>query len=129
MKKMNVSLFKIFLCSIHINLLFITCTLYAQWGRTSGPEGGYTYDFVSSGLYFYAGTMGGVFVTSDNGISWTPVNNGIIPYEIYAMTAAGQFVFAGTKHGVFRTSNNGQSWSQANNGFTAHRCIVYRRFI
>lgn len=120
MKKMNVSLFKIFLCSIHISLLFITCTLYAQWGRTSGPEGGYTYDFVSSGSYFYAGTMGGVFVTSDNGISWTPVNNGIIPYEIYAMTAAGQFVFAGTKHGVFRTSNNGQSWSQVNNGFTAH---------
>lgn len=95
-------------------------TLNAQWGRTSGPEGGYTFDFVSSGSHFYAGTYGGVFVTSDNGISWTPVNNGIIPYEIYSMTAAGQYVFAGTKHGVFRTSNNGQSWAQVNNGFTTH---------
>lgn len=103
--------------------LFSSYTLNAQWGRTAGPEGGYTYDFVSSGSYFYAGTMGGVFVTSDNGISWTPVNNGIIPYEIYAVTAAGQFVFAGTKHGVFRTSNNGQSWAQVNNGFTSHTAV------
>jgi len=120
MKKMNVNLFKIFFCSLLINLLLITCTLYAQWGRTSGPVGGYVYDFVSSGSNFYAGTPGGVFITSDNGNSWIPVNNGIIPNDIYSLTASGQYVFAGTKQGVFRTSNNGQSWAQVVNGFSSH---------
>ncbi|MBN8572029.1 MAG: T9SS type A sorting domain-containing protein [Ignavibacteria bacterium] len=120
MKKSDCCFYRIFFYLILFTLLFTSYNVYAQWARTSGPEGGYVYDFASSGSYFYAGTAGGVYVTSDNGNSWAPVNNGFTRYEIFSMTSLGQYVFAGTNHGVFRTSNNGQNWMQIVNGFSSH---------
>ena len=47
-----------------------TCVLRAQWVRTNGPNGGAVYALAEIGTNLFAGTDGGVFITTDNGTSW-----------------------------------------------------------
>ncbi len=70
-------------------------------------------------------SKGGVYISDDNGISWT--NNGIDwPASDYAgggeninsFTILGDEIFAGTGHGVFRSTDNAMSWSAANFGLS-----------
>jgi len=63
----------------------------------------------------------GVFLSTNNGISWSSVNNGLTDSNasISALATIGTNVFAGTDSGVYLTSNNGISWSAVNNGFIA----------
>ena len=74
-----------------------------------------------NGFNLFAGTDNGVFLTTDNGANWMPVNNGfggtisILSFAVYD-----GIVFAGTKgDGVYMTTNNGAHWTQANNGLTS----------
>jgi Secretion system C-terminal sorting domain len=65
-----------------------------------------------------------VFIGTDNGVSWTPVNNGLKDNfansqtypKITALTTNGSKIFAGTGNGIFVTTNNGNSWSQLGKG-------------
>jgi photosystem II stability/assembly factor-like uncharacterized protein len=72
--------------------------------------------------FIYAGggysVNGGVRRSSDNGISWQTINNGL-PSEIAveALFALGINIFAATDNGVFRSTDNGNNWSLVwNNG-------------
>jgi hypothetical protein len=103
------------------------------WQQTNGPYGGYVSCFAVSGTNVFAGTDGGtlqdgagVFISSDNGASWAPVNTGLGNRVVGALAvgpngAGGTNLFAGTYYegGVFRSSNNGTSWTQVNTGLTA----------
>ena len=54
---------------------------------------------------------GGLFVSSDQGDSWTKITNGLAPY-IVSISSNSNFVFAATSYnGVYRSNNNGTSWS------------------
>ena len=66
---------------------------------------------------------GGVFRSTDNGDSWTPVNNGLDCGNIWslAINPVGT-IFAGTAGcgtGVYRSTDNGDSWTLANIGLTS----------
>jgi hypothetical protein len=96
-------------------------TIYAEWQRTSGsgPHGGNVNALVVSGTNLFAGTGGGgVFRSTDNGISWTEVNSGLTTTNINALVVSGINLFAGTDHDVFLSTNNGTSWAQVNSGLT-----------
>jgi hypothetical protein len=65
-------------------------------------------------------TLGlGVFRSSDNGMNWTPVNNGLTVTGIKALAVNTTCQFAATDVGVFRSTDLGDNWTAANNGLTA----------
>lgn len=65
------------------------------------------------------GAVGGAFLSTNNGASWTAVNAGLpslITVSAFASGANGTNLFAGTDRGVFLSTNNGTSWTAANTG-------------
>ncbi|MFZ1978003.1 MAG: T9SS type A sorting domain-containing protein, partial [Bacteroidota bacterium] len=70
---------------------------------------------VFSGNNLFAGTFSfGVFLSTNNGMSWTQVNNGLTDTSIYALAVLDTNIFAGTYgNGVFLSTNNGTSWTNA----------------
>ncbi|HTX18840.1 MAG TPA: T9SS type A sorting domain-containing protein [Bacteroidota bacterium] len=69
--------------------------------------------FAVSGAGVYAGTTSGVFLSTNNGTTWSAASSGLTDTNITALAAIGAHVFAGTKSGVFISSDNGTSWSKA----------------
>ena len=81
---------------------------------------------INSSGHIFAGTYfgGGVFRSTDNGDSWTPVNNGLECGNIWSlainstrMTFLPELQDAET--GVYRSTDNGDSWTLANTGLTS----------
>jgi len=94
----------------------IRLTAIAQWAKTSGPEGGgRIYSLLNAGGILYAGTAtDGVYRSTDNGQSWTPVNNGLSDdgLDVRALMSSGSDLYAGTfDGGLYRSTDNGQSWT------------------
>ncbi len=112
-----------------ILLLVFTCSLnisYAQWQQTNGPFGAGTITCIAtSGTNIFAGTsMGGVFLSSDSGTTWTTVNNGLTETIITSLTISGTNIFAGTQDsGVYLSTNTGSSWTAVNNGLLATNVV------
>jgi hypothetical protein len=47
-------------------------------------------------------TQGGVFLSGNNGSSWTQINNGLPSYSsVYSFAVSEAGIFAGTDSGVF----------------------------
>ena len=60
------------------------------------------------GTNLFAGTYAGVFLSTNDGISWT--QTGLTNY-IYALSVSGTNLFAGTLGGVYISTDNGASWT------------------
>jgi len=71
-----------------------------------------------SGTSLFAGTYrGGVFLSTNNGKSWTAASSGLPKNtEINCLGASGTYLFAGTDEGVFLSTNDGKSWTVVNKG-------------
>jgi hypothetical protein len=73
-----------------------------------------------SGTNLFAGTYGGVFLSTNNGISWTEVNDGLPVVLVRDLAVSGTNLFAGYLYfGVFLSTNNGTSWTDINVDFTS----------
>jgi type IV secretory pathway VirB2 component (pilin) len=65
----------------------------------------------------FAGTNGGIFLSSNNDTSWT--DSGLKNVIVMAIAACDSNIFAGTGgSGVFYSSDSGKSWTSINNGLT-----------
>ena len=97
-----------------------TSPLHAQWIQTNGPYGGFINCFAVSGTNLFAGTTrGGVFLSTNNGTSWSAVNTGLWYTDVRALAVSGTNLFAGTYGGgVFLSTNNGTSWRAVMTGLT-----------
>ena len=81
------------------------------WQQTGGPEGGPINVLAidpSNSQTVYAGISdGGVFKTTNGGVSWTAMNNGLTDTNVFFMAidpSNSQVVYAGTRgKGVFKT--------------------------
>jgi photosystem II stability/assembly factor-like uncharacterized protein len=108
----------------YLLLTFIAISMHqvsAQWQQTNGPVGGYINCFSISGSNIFAATeYNGVFLSTNNGNSWTPVVNGFPVLEsVTCMAINGANIFAGTlSDGIYRSTNNGTSWTPVNNGIS-----------
>jgi photosystem II stability/assembly factor-like uncharacterized protein len=93
--------------------LMVTQICFAQWVQTKGPCAGPATNIVVSGTNLFASILGGgVFLSGDNGTSWTAVNSGLDSL-VDALVMNGSNLFAGTWYGgVFISTNNGTSWTQ-----------------
>jgi hypothetical protein len=101
-------------------LILITITfnpLTAQWVQTNIPYRG---DLVSSlvliDTILFAGTDAGVFLSKDNGETWTIADSGLTNTDVMSLVVKGKNIFAGTYDGVFHSTDNGTSWTAANSG-------------
>ena len=103
-----------------IALIFTTSSpIFAQWVQTNGPYGGSIGCFAVSDMNLFAGTQGsGVFLSTNNGTSWTEVNTGLTSSFVYTLAVSGTNLFAGTYDGIFLSTNNGTSWTAVNTGLT-----------
>jgi ligand-binding sensor domain-containing protein len=104
-------------------ILFTSISLQAQvqapqWQQTNGPLGGYIKSIVSAnGSLFTAVYGAGVFISTDNGSSWSARNTGLTNLVICTLVTDGTNLFVGTMGGgVFMSSNSGMSWSVVNIG-------------
>jgi hypothetical protein len=111
----------------------------AQWVQINGDIGLYYSDILSLALVgtnLFAGTSErGVFLSTNNGSSWTAVSEGLprwafsgrgagqydttnyYYYSIQCLAVSGTNLFAGTsERGVFLSTNNGSSWTAVSEG-------------
>jgi hypothetical protein len=102
-------------------LVFICLVYYAnaQWQQLNGPFGLDIASVGASGNNIFAGTLAdGLYVSFDNGQTWS-LANGVPDYKyIYSIAKSGQYIFAGE----YRSTNNGLNWSIMGNGFPS--CCV-----
>ena len=85
-------------------------TIIPQWVQTSGPYCGLVSCLAVSGTNLFAGTGtdldapcdGGVFLSTNNGTSWTAVNSGLTNSFVLSLAVSGMNLFAGTSGGVWR---------------------------
>jgi formylglycine-generating enzyme required for sulfatase activity len=108
--------------SLSLLLLCITTLTTAQinWQQISGQFGTSVPTLTFSGTDIFAGTVGsGVIRSTDNGISWSGVNNGITSIYAFSFAVNGTNLFTGTSvGGVFLSTNNGASWNSVSIGST-----------
>jgi hypothetical protein len=103
-----------------VSSLVLTQISIAQWVQTHGPYHGDVFCFAVSGTNLFAGTYGGgVFLSTNNGTSWSAASSGLTNTDVRAFTVSGTNLFAGTLGGVFLSTNSGTSWSAASTGLTS----------
>src|SRR5258706_5821872 len=91
---------KIYLPGMILLLFFVgRCEALAQWVQTNGPYGSRVLCFAVSGTNLFAGTPGGVFLSTNNGTSWTAFNTGLTNTNVYALAVSGTNLFVGTPSG------------------------------
>ena len=69
--------------------------------------------------HLFAGTdSNGVFLSTDRGLNWTPVNSGLTDNMVHCLAAMDTILFAATRSGVFRSTDRGTDWTPVNWGLT-----------
>jgi ligand-binding sensor domain-containing protein len=78
---------------------------------------------VVNGSNIFIGTFGqGIFLSTNNGMTWRAMNNGLTDRNVLTIAASGDKIFAGTWFdGVFLSTNNGETWKAINNGLAILR--------
>ncbi|MDP4198509.1 MAG: T9SS type A sorting domain-containing protein [Bacteroidota bacterium] len=87
-----------------------------QWSGTNGPWGGAIRCMASSSTTLYAGTIGhGIFASTNNGASWSPVPNNV-DTTVLSIATSGNIILAGTSGGnVLLSMNSGASFALLTN--------------
>ena len=59
----------------------------------------------------FAGTYGeGIFVTENDGLTWSQIDSGLTNMSIHALNRIGSNIIAGTDNGAFISSDTGRTW-------------------
>ena len=95
----------------------------ADWVQVNVPWGDSSiykaiYSLAARGSTVFAGTDSGVFLSTNDGSSWTSVaNSGFTNTIVSAFTVSDSTIVAGTsKGGVFLSNNNDTSWTAVDSG-------------
>jgi photosystem II stability/assembly factor-like uncharacterized protein len=75
---------------------------------------------------FAATSYDGVYNSTDNGLTWSPANEGMGPKDTRALAVSGtSTLIAGTHYvGVYRSTDMGSHWNKSMAGFTAGSTIA-----
>jgi Secretion system C-terminal sorting domain len=113
-------------------LFTATNPLHAQWIQTNGPNGGQVYSFAVYDTYLFAGTGGGgVYLSDNDGASWTAIDNGLPANTyVYSLAVLGTNLYAATNGnggGVYcynLAHISSTSWTTVNDGLPPNT-VVY----
>lgn len=118
---------KLTLISTFFVLLFC-CTANAQWQQVNtGLTSNNVSSVIAAGTNLLAGTDAGLFISTDNGDTWTIVSNTTLATaDVKALASSGGNIFAATfGGGIFLSTDNGLTWTAKNTGFTyLYACAV-----
>jgi photosystem II stability/assembly factor-like uncharacterized protein len=101
-----------------VSILMVPSSVLPQWTRTNGPEGISIESLAYIDDAIYAGTYtDGLYGSTDDGITWFPLNSGIETEDVTAIVDLPGYLFIGTfGSGVFRSTDAGQTWLPSSNG-------------
>ena len=94
----------------------------ATWQKADGPYGGPVGPVaVDTNDYIFAATNGvGIHRSTDNGSTWSLMNNGLTNMSISSLGVSSiSILFAGTGGGIFLTTNRGETWRPSNLGLSS----------
>lgn len=108
---------------------FVSILVYSsQWVRSGKLKNIMVTALTVSGDYIFAGAVGGVFRSSDDGANWISMNSGLPKKTmVLCITASSSNLLIGTfGHGIFLSTDNGDSWRSGNSGLTDLRvtCLL-----
>lgn len=91
---------------------------YSQWVRVQGVNIKSVQCLASTGNAIFAGTDHGILRSTDNGLSWSPLDSNRLSFtSVNAILIDGNDMYAGTYNaGVLRSTNGGTSWFAAREG-------------
>ncbi len=108
--------------------LFSSTIIKSQWVQTNGPMGGNIWSLALQGTNLFAGTVGGgIYLSSNTGQNWAPINNGLSELYIHSLVVKGARIFAGTwGSGIYCSDDNGISWTTKNTGLNNYNiyCLL-----
>jgi photosystem II stability/assembly factor-like uncharacterized protein len=109
--------------------IFLTADTGASWSQINiSLKNVDIFTLAVSDKYIFAGTQGrGIFLSDNDGDSWTAANNGLSGRGLLINTIFpnNNNVFVGTYGaGIFLSKNNGVSWSPMNNGLNQYGLSV-----
>jgi photosystem II stability/assembly factor-like uncharacterized protein len=83
--------------------------------------GGLTVNSIASfGNTLLAGTLAGIFRSTDEGATWTDVNNDWTRQQIWSFTKSDSAIFAGgSVFLVFRSTDDGKTWNHGDTSFSS----------
>ena len=102
-------------------IAFSASFVNAQWQQTNYSFGGYIFTncMATNGTDVYVSNdSSGIYRTTDNGNTWSTVNNGLpINPNVQALAISGTNIFAGLSYyGLYLSTNDGNSWTHLTNG-------------
>ncbi len=101
--------------------IFTICTaqnVFAGWTLLNLPANGYD-AFAVMGPYLFAGSYGGgVYRTTDDGVSWMAMDNQLSDKNVISFGVGGGVLYAGTDNGIFRSIDSGATWMLSIEGLT-----------
>ena len=114
-----------------VMFVFLTQGALAQISWTTiGPGGGGWLTTIEisphdPGVVYVGCDVGGIYKSTNSGVSWQIINNGLTNYYILDIAIDPQTsatLYAATQGGVFKSTDSGDSWAIKRNGFpqTAH---------
>jgi photosystem II stability/assembly factor-like uncharacterized protein len=111
-------------------LALVSLFASAQWIQVgTGLTNTDVRSFAISGKSLFAGTLGGVFRSTNNGTSWTASNLGLTDTVVCALAVHETSLFAGTYGGsIFRSTNGGVSWAEVKNSLPSSAGMGDLRF-
>jgi hypothetical protein len=100
-------------------------SVFGQWVQTNGPCGGTFKNIAIHDTILYTSVLDrGVFRSTDQGKSWTAMNDGLNGRDIFTLVSFGNELFAGTElNGLYICSESDGRWSQ----FTSKSGNYYAR--
>jgi photosystem II stability/assembly factor-like uncharacterized protein len=81
-----------------------------------------------NGVLFAGAYSAGVYVSTDNGVTWNARNNGLNTVRamtIQSMAYLSTGLFIATTDGIFKSTNNGLNWVEKNNGIQIGPGAIY----
>ncbi|MGD0711488.1 MAG: T9SS type A sorting domain-containing protein [Bacteroidales bacterium] len=99
-----------------ITFISLVSFVNAQWQQTSFSSSQVDCTAIRDSNIFVGTFNNGVYLSTDNGSTWTAKNSGLTSTTIFELTLKGDTVFAGTANGVFKSTNNGAGWVAVNTG-------------
>ena len=93
--------------------------------RSSGLSGLKVSALATSGDRVFAGTLGnGLWVSTDNGISWSKQGRGLpADAHIHTLVSQGKTLFAGAATGLWRSLDKGGKWARIKLGASANTAV------
>ncbi len=77
--------------------IYISSNSGGSWQNIIFGDFYFITSLAAAGDYVLAGTAGGgTYLTVNNGLNWTHVNNGMLPLQVNSLLVSNDFVFAGT---------------------------------